>query len=134
MSTNKALFNKEKMIFYTANAFIQDLIHDMLKLADRPKGAFNASARVVQKWLGLKIVAKGDGSPTSAQKGTFFSGGKPKIGMSGGGPELLKEVSEAYDKGTLKREFKPGSLILLRTPGLSGSYQKIGKALLRWNA
>ena len=103
MSTNKALFNKEKMIFYTANAFIQDLIHDMLKLTDRPKGAFNASARVVQNWLSTKIVAVGAKSPTSVQKGNFFSGGKPKIGMSGGGPELLKEAAEAYEDGTLKK-------------------------------
>lgn len=99
MSTNAALFNKEKMIFYTANAFIQDLIHDMLKLADRPKGAFNASARVVQNWLSTKIVADGARSPTSGQK-KFFRGGKPKIGMSGGGPELLKEAVEAYNNNT----------------------------------
>ena len=100
MSTNTALFNKEKMIFYTANAFIQDLIHDMLKLADRPKGAFNASARVVQNWLSTKIVADGAKSPTSGQKTKFFRGGKPKIRMSGGGPELLKEAVEAYNNNT----------------------------------
>ena len=99
MSTNTALFNKEKMIFYTANAFIQDLIHDMLKLADRPKGAFNASARVVQNWLSTKIVADGAKSPTSRQK-KFFRGGKPKIGMSGGGPELVKEAVAAYNNNT----------------------------------
>ncbi|MDA9298769.1 hypothetical protein N9P79_00205, partial [Crocinitomicaceae bacterium] len=99
MSTNKALFNKEKMIFYTANAFIQDLIHDMLKLADRPKGAFNASARVVQNWLSTKIVADGTRSPPpNVRKGLAGN----KIRMSGGGPELLEEAATAYANNTLK--------------------------------
>ena len=49
-TTKKALFDKANMIFYTANTFIQDLIHDMLKLSDRPEGAYGDSPKASKEF------------------------------------------------------------------------------------
>ena len=88
MATKTALFNTEKMIFWIANMFMQDPIHDFLKLKERPKLALSNSPKTYQKY------AKSGKSPTNSPISPFTFPGYEGGGTSKSGGGLAKGCSD----------------------------------------
>jgi len=88
MATKTALFNTEKMIFWIANMFMQDPIHDFLKLKERPKLALSNSPKTYQKY------AKSGKSPTNSPISPFTFPGYGGGGTSKSGGGLAKGCSD----------------------------------------